>query len=123
MILLKQARSELKRLLHPHAVIPVRMDERVVSSAIVSNILSFILFYIFISSSLVMSFLGLDVVSALSSVAATLGNVGPGSGIVSPASNYSSIPSAGKWLLSFCMLAGRLEVYTLLVLLTKDFWK
>jgi len=125
MILLKQARSELKRLLHPHAVIPVRMDERVVSSAIVSNILSFILLYIFIfiSSSLVMSFLGLDIVSALSSVAATLGNVGPGLGIVSPASNYSSIPDAGKWLLSFCMLAGRLEVYTLLVLLTKDFWK
>ncbi len=70
-----------------------------------------------------MSFLGLDMISALASVAATLGNVGPGLAAVGPGENYFAIPVAGKWLLSFCMLAGRLEIYTILVLATRDFWK
>lgn len=125
MILWKQGRAELKRLLHPHAVIPVRVDGRPVPPALVSNILSFVFLYlfIFVSASLVMSLLGLDIVSAVASVAATLGNVGPGLGLVGPSGNYSLIPWIGKWLLSFCMLAGRLEIYTLFVLLTKEFWK
>jgi len=125
MILFKQGRVELKRLLHPHAVISVRVDGRLISPAIVSNILTFIFLYLFIFAltSLIMTLLGLDLVSAVASVAATLGNVGPGLGMVAPSANYSPIPLAGKWLLSFCMLAGRLEIYTILVLFTKDFWE
>ncbi len=125
MILLKHGRVELKRLLHPHAVIPVRLDGRLVSPGLISNIMSFAFLYlfIFVSASIFMSFLGLDMVSAVSSVAATLGNVGPGLGLVGPSSNYLPIPAAGKWVLSFCMLAGRLEIYTLFVLLTREFWK
>lgn len=125
MILLKQGRVELKKLLHPHAVLPVRVDGRVVSPQVVSNVLAFVFLYfiIFVAASLAMSLLGLDLVSAFSSVAATLGNVGPGLGLVGPSANYLFIPTAGKWLLVFCMLAGRLEIYTLLILLTRDFWQ
>jgi len=78
---------------------------------------------IFVFSALYMSILGLDFDSALGSVAATLGNVGPGIGKVGPVENYSFIPIPGKWLLSFLMLIGRLELFTVLVLFTRTFWK
>jgi len=64
-----------------------------------------------------------DMVTSLSGVAATLGNVGPGLGLVNASSTYSELPQAAKWLFSLCMLLGRLEIYTILVLLVPDFWK
>jgi len=67
--------------------------------------------------------LGLDMMTAFSSVVATIGNVGPGFGAVNPAATYSEIPYLGKWVLSFCMLAGRLEIYTVIILLIPEFWK
>jgi trk system potassium uptake protein TrkH len=70
-----------------------------------------------------MSGLGLDNITALSSVVASLGNVGPGLGMVGPAENYAFIPPLGKGVLMFCMLAGRLELFTLLMLFTHAFWK
>jgi len=70
-----------------------------------------------------MSAMGLDFVSAVGAVAATLGNIGPGFGLVGPACNYSAVPAMGKWLLSFCMLVGRLEVYTVLSMLVPGFWR
>ena len=70
-----------------------------------------------------MSALGLDNLTALSSVTASLGNVGPGLGMVGPAENYFFIPPLGKGVLIFCMLAGRLEIFTLLVLFTPAFWR
>jgi len=96
-----------------------------ISPPIVTNILAFVFLYLFIfaSASLIMSLLGLDILSAVASVAATLGNVGPGLGSVAPSANYLHIPLAGKWLLSFCMLAGGLEIHAILVLCTQDFWK
>ncbi len=125
MILLKQGRVELKRLLHPRAVIPVRIDGRTVPPAVVVNILGFLFLYIglLILSTLALALMGLDLVSAFSSVAASIGNIGPGLGSVGPAASYQHVPVAGKWLLSFCMLAGRLEIYTVLVLFTRDFWR
>lgn len=125
MILLKQGRVELKRLLHPRAVIPVRIDGRTVPPAVVVNILGFLFLYIglLILSTLAMTLMGLDLVTAFSSVAASIGNIGPGLGSVGPMEHYGHIPLAGKWLLSFCMLAGRLEIYTVLVLFTRDFWR
>jgi len=124
-ILLKQGMAELKKLLHPRAVIPVRIDGRTVPPGVVVNILGFLLLYIglLVLSTLAMTFMGLDLITAFSSVAASIGNIGPGLGGVGPAANYQAIPLAGKWLLSFCMLAGRLEIYTVLVLFTRDFWK
>jgi len=70
-----------------------------------------------------MTSLGLDITSALPSVAATLGNVGPGLGLVGPTQNYAFIPAIGKIVLSFCMLLGRLEIYTVLVLVVPEFWR
>jgi trk system potassium uptake protein TrkH len=125
MILIKQGRAELKKLIHPRAVIPVRVDGQPVQPAVVINILGFIFLYIiiFVAASIAMSLLGLDFDSAFSSVAATLGNVGPGLGVVGPAAHYFHVPILGKWLLAFCMLAGRLEIYTVLVLFTRGFWR
>jgi len=70
-----------------------------------------------------MSMLGLDFESAFSSVAATINNIGPGLGLIGPTDNYAHIPLAGKWVLSFLMLAGRLEIFTVLILFTISFWK
>lgn len=125
MILVKQGLIELKRMLHPRAVMPVRVDDKTVSQGLVINILGFMFLYIgiLLLSTFAMTLMGLDLVSAFSSVAASIGNIGPGLGSVGPSADYSHIPTAGKWLLSFCMLAGRLEIYTILVLFTKDFWR
>jgi trk system potassium uptake protein TrkH len=70
-----------------------------------------------------MALLGLDIVTAFVSVAATINNIGPGLGDVGPLDNYRSIPLLGKWILIFCMLIGRLELYTVIVLLVPDFWR
>jgi len=70
-----------------------------------------------------MSFIGLDLISAISSVATCLGNVGPGLGTVGPMDNFSGVPVVGKWILIACMLLGRLEIYTLLVLMVPGFWR
>ena len=78
---------------------------------------------LFICGVIVMTILGLDLVSAFAAVAATLNNIGPGLGSVGPTDNYAHIPLMGKWVLTFFMLAGRLEIYTVLVLLAPSFWK
>ena len=125
LILLKKAAREFQKILHPHAITPIYIGDKKISDEIVSNITSFFLLYImiFIFSSLIMTALGLDMVSALSSVAATLGNVGPGLGLVGPAKNYAFIPPLGKIVLSICMLLGRLEIYTVLILVLPEFWR
>jgi trk system potassium uptake protein TrkH len=70
-----------------------------------------------------MTILGLDIVSAMASVAATLGNVGPGLGLVGPVQTYAVIPPLGKIVLTLCMLLGRLEIYTVLILVVPEFWR
>ncbi|HPN35665.1 MAG TPA: TrkH family potassium uptake protein [bacterium] len=125
MLVLKHGVTEVKKLLHPNAFIPVRLGGRVVPPDVVTNILAFFIIYIliFIAGSVCMALLGLDSISACSSVAATLGNVGPGLGMVGPADNYAQVPVIGKWLLSLLMLLGRLELYTVIVIFIPDFWK
>jgi trk system potassium uptake protein TrkH len=124
-IILKNSWYELKRLIHPSAVIPVKLNNRAVSTDIVFNVMSFFLIYmiIFIFGGVVMSFLGLDFESALGSSIACLGNIGPGLGSVGPVGNYAHIGDAGKWFLSFLMLLGRLELFTVLILLSPYFWR
>lgn len=78
---------------------------------------------LFIIGSLVLGLLGLDFVSAVGGSASSLGNVGPALGSLNPVSNYNSLPAAGKWWCSFLMLLGRLELFTVLILLTPYFWK
>ena len=124
-ILIKFGFNELKRLIHPQAVLPVRIGRMAVPRDIVTNISGFFLFYIALTvvGVMVMSALGLDLISAAGSVAATISNIGPGLGTVGPTDNYALIPDAGKWFLSFLMLAGRLELYTVLILFSPAFWK
>lgn len=125
LVLFKFGLNEIKRLLHPSAVLPVRIGHRTVPNAIVDNIAGFFLIYmaLFVFGVLIMSQLGLNFVSAFGSVAATIGNIGPGLGTVGPTDNYAHIPETGKWVLSFLMLVGRLEIYPVIIFLTPAFWK
>lgn len=125
LVLTKYAYYELYKLIHPRAVISIKIGDKIVSEDVLQGVLGFFLLYIgiFAVSALFMAWLGLDMMSAISSVAATLGNVGPGLGTVGPADNYIHIPLMGKWLLSLCMLIGRLEIYTVMVLFIPAFWK
>ncbi|MCK4661659.1 MAG: TrkH family potassium uptake protein [Bacteroidales bacterium] len=124
-LILKNSYFELKRLIHPNAIIPVRLNNKVVSESIIMNVLAFIFFYIliFIFGVIIMSSMGLDLDSSLGAVAATLGNIGPGIGSVGPVENFYHIPAFGKWFLSFLMLTGRLEIFTVLILFSPTFWK
>ena len=125
LLLAKNGILELKRLIHPRAVVPVRINGRMVPQNIINNILAFFMLYMlaFVIGSLVMSFTGLDLDSAMGAVAATLGCIGPGIGKVGPVHNFAEITDFGKWVLSFLMLLGRLELFTILVLFSPSFWK
>ncbi len=124
-LLFKQGYRELFRIIHPHAVTSVKLGGRAVPGDILSSIWGFFILYIgiFVLAVLIMSFLGLDLISSFASVAACIFNVGPGLGVVGPMENYLIIPVMGKWVLIFCMLLGRLEIYTVIVLLTPEFWR
>ncbi|WP_321321067.1 potassium transporter TrkG [Labilibaculum sp.] len=125
LLLFKNSFYELKRLVHPNAVIPIRYNGHVVDQKIVTNILAFFVFYIiiFMISSILMSLWTPDIYSAFSAVATTLGNIGPGFGEVGPMENFFHLPALAKWFLSFLMLLGRLELFTVLVLFSPSFWK
>lgn len=116
---------ELKRLLHPQAIIPVRMNGKPVSQDIIFRVLAFFLIYmlIFAFGTFIMSLFGLDFETAIGATAATVGNIGPGIGNVGPVGNYLDVPMGGKWFLSLLMLLGRLELFTVLILFSPAFWK
>jgi trk system potassium uptake protein TrkH len=124
-VLIQFVRTEVKRLLHPSAVIPVRIANTVIPREIVANVLGFLALMVglFVIGVILMALLGLDLVSAFGAVAATLGNIGPGLGSVGPTDNYAHIPTLGKWILTFFMLAGRLEIYTVLILFAPSYWR
>ena len=124
-VMLKNSFLEFKKALHPNAIIPLRYDGKSISSTIVSNILSFFIIYmlIFMISSVILTFLGLDFMSALGAAASSLGNIGPALGSVSPVDNFSHLSNAAKWFCSFLMLIGRLELFTVLILFTPFFWR
>jgi len=125
LLLARQAKAEIRRLLHPRAVIVPRVGGKVVEREAMNSVAVFFFVYmaLFVGASLVMAGMGLDLVSAISSVAATLGNIGPGLGIVGPMDNYAAVPPAGKWVLSLCMLLGRLELFTVLMLFVPGTWR
>ncbi|MFV0365225.1 MAG: TrkH family potassium uptake protein [Mangrovibacterium sp.] len=125
LLLLKNSYYELRRMLHPNAVIPVRYNGRAVSQPIITNILAFFMIYIliFIGSTIIFTWFEPDLATAMSAVATSLGNIGPGLGELGPTQNFAVIHDAGKWFLSFLMLLGRLELFTVLVLFSPAFWK
>jgi trk system potassium uptake protein TrkH len=124
-IMIKNAGVEFKRNLHPNAILPVRLNGKTVSKKIVFNILGFFILYMlsFILGAVVLASMGLDLPTAIGGSAASLGNIGPAFGDLGPVNNFDALPSAGKWWCSFLMLIGRLELFTVLILLTPFFWR
>ena len=124
-IMIKNSFLELKRQIHPNAIIPVRFNNRAVPQNITNTVAAFVLIWltVFFIGSFVMSMFGLDFMSAVGSVTATLGNIGPGLGSVGPVDNFAHIPAGGKLFLSFLMLLGRLEMFTVLILFMPYFWQ
>lgn len=125
LLIIKNGLLEFKRTLHPNAIIPVRYNNKTVKEHIVYNIIAFFVLYmlLFIIGALVLGILGLDFESAVGGAASSLGNVGPALGSLNPISNFNGLPDLGKWWCGFLMLAGRLELFTVLILLTPYFWK
>ncbi len=123
LLLIKQGQREITRLIHPNAEVVVKLGKHPVDNKIINAVWGFFAAYIalFVLMMLIMMFNGLDQVTAFSAVAATMNNMGPGMGEVSK--NYASLSVFNKWLLCFSMLLGRLEVFSLLVLLTPAFWR
>jgi trk system potassium uptake protein TrkH len=124
-VMLKSSFLEFKKAIHPNAIIPVRYDNKTVSQTIVFNIISFFIIYmcIFIVSSVILTFFGLDFMSALGAAASSLGNIGPAIGSVSPVDNYAHLSNGAKWFCTFLMLIGRLELFTVLILFSPFFWR
>lgn len=125
LVLFRQMAREVRRFLQPQAVYQIKVGRQLVESDIVSTITAFFFIFMatFVAASGIMAYLTRDLAVAVSSVAASLGNVGPGFGSVGPLMNYAGVPGLGKVVLIVCMLLGRLELYTLLVLLMPSFWK
>ncbi|WP_024850241.1 TrkH family potassium uptake protein [Hydrogenovibrio kuenenii] len=122
-LLAKQGSREIKRLLHPNAIMPVKLNGKAVPDRVISAVWGFFSLYVvsFIGLMVLLMMLGMDQVTAFSAVAATINNLGPGLGDVS--TNYQTLTSPMKWVLTFAMLLGRLEIFTLLVLFTAAFWR
>ena len=125
LIVSKLTRNEFKHITHPNAVLPVRVNSQVISPSLRSTILAFLFLYglVIIVSTLILMGLGMEMMESLGCCISSLGNMGPSLGKYGPDSSWSTIPAVGKWLLSFLMLMGRLEIFTVLLLFTSNFWK
>lgn len=124
-LLMKNGFLEFKRRLHPNAIVPVNLNDQVVSSKIIYNLLAFVFFYLFlfVTGSILLTFFGLEFKEAISAAATSIGNVGPGIGELGPSGNFYKLPNAAKWILTILMLMGRLELFTIAILFTPYFWK
>ena len=125
LLMLKQAYRELYHLIHPRALTALKLDEKNVPKETLGGIWGFLFLFILISviATLFMTALGLDIVTSASTVISSMANVGPALGDAGPTENYAALPSAGKWVLALCMLIGRLEIYTVILLFMPLFWR
>ena len=125
LLFFKYARSQLNRLVHPRQVETIKLGKIRVAQDVMMAILSFFAIYVavFITASLLVTATGVDIVTGPSAVIATLNNIGPGLHLVGPSQNYGHLPAMAKLVLVFCMLAGRLELYTVAIFLVPEFWK
>ncbi|MGD2060546.1 MAG: TrkH family potassium uptake protein [Acidimicrobiia bacterium] len=130
-VLSKAAFADLRRLVHPRGVFITHFGKAKVTEPVIEAVQSYFLFYMFLfmTGTFGLAFIdanlseGLDLVTATSAVAASIGNIGPGLGDVGPAANYAGLPGLAKWLLSGLMIVGRLEIFPVLVLFTRDLWR
>ncbi len=125
MLCLKYCYRELFNLIHPHAVTHVKIGGRTVPEDVMRSVMGFLALYmaIFVAASVILAGRGVELTTSFSAVAAALGNIGPGFGTVGPVENFAHLPLAGKWVLIWCMLLGRLEVFTVMILLVPEFWR
>jgi trk system potassium uptake protein TrkH len=125
LLMLKQGYRELYQLIHPHAVTTLKLDTRHVTKEVLGSIWGFLFLFMIICvvGTLLLTALGVDIITASTTVLSATSNVGPALGDAGPTDNYSGLPTAGKWVLIFCMIAGRLEIFTLLILFVPNFWK
>lgn len=125
LVFFKNSLLEFKRILHPHAIVPLRLNQQVVRGRIITHVYTFLLLYlsIFVIGTLVLSLFGLDFTTSLGAMATCLGNVGPGIGKVGPVDNFAWLSGPIKVFLSFVMILGRLELFTVLVLFSPYFWR
>lgn len=125
LLMFKNSWMELRRSIHPNAVLPVKYNHKSVPQDIVFKLMAFFLMYIlvFTSGTIALSVLGLDFETAVGASITCLGNIGPGIGLVGPVDNFNFLPEAAKFVLSFLMLLGRLELFTVLILFSPYFWK
>jgi trk system potassium uptake protein TrkH len=124
-IVWKKLVRDIRRFVQPQGVYHVKLGETTIQQEVVTHVTGFVLIFVglFTLATLLMSFWTPDLITAFSSVAATLGNIGPGLGEVGPTRNYATMASGGKILLVMCMLLGRLELYTVLVFFLPSFWR
>jgi len=124
-LVVKYLLYEVRKLLHPKGVFNIAIGENTINDNVVRATLGFYLFYIliFVFTAISLSFTGLDVETALTASASAIGNVGPGLGTIGPYGNWGHLTDLAKWLTSFCMLLGRLEIFTVVVLFSRSFWK
>ncbi|MCP4746799.1 MAG: TrkH family potassium uptake protein [Desulfobacteraceae bacterium] len=125
MLCFKYCYRELFYLIHPRAVTTIKIGGNTVPEDVMRSVLGFLALYmgLFFISCVLLAGFGVDFVTAIGAVAASIGNIGPGFGMVGPVENYANIPILGKWLLIWCMLLGRLEVFTILILFVPEFWR
>ncbi|MFV2006208.1 MAG: TrkH family potassium uptake protein [Longimicrobiales bacterium] len=125
LLLIKATAIQLKKHLHPRAILLARVGSRVVREDVLANIVGFVVLYVLLvmAGTLVMGFLGMDLLTALGATVATVGNIGPGLGNVGPTDNYGWMSGSALTVLSFLMIVGRLEIYTVLLLFHPGTWK
>jgi trk system potassium uptake protein TrkH len=125
LIIGKNIRKEIRRLIHPDAYLSARVDNKNIPQSIVYNLLVYITLYLLVicAGTMIISIMDYDIFTAFSTSASMVGNIGPGIGTFGPFTNYSSFPAGGKWFLSSLMLIGRIELLTLIILFTKSFYK
>jgi trk system potassium uptake protein TrkH len=125
MLCFKYCYRELFSLVHPHSVSHIKIGGKPVPDDVMRSVLGFMALYVglFALSSVMLAGLGVDFMTAVTAVASAIGNVGPGFGMVGPVDNYAQIPVLGKWLLIWCMLLGRLEIFTVIILVVPEYWR
>lgn len=125
MIIIRNSLREFKQMVHPKAVLPIRIGSKAISPDIQRTVLSFFVLYIIIFSigALILASMGYSMESAISASITCLGNIGPAFGAFGPIDNFAGVPFIGKWVLIFLMMIGRLEIFTVLLIFTPAFWK
>lgn len=123
-IAMKYCYYEFKRIVHPRAVIPITYNGKAIKPDVIARVFAFITLYfaVIVIGSLILNFSGMGVIESISGIMTCFSNCGPGFGIIGPVNNFASIPDFCKWFLSFIMLVGRLEIFTVLLLFTPVFW-